>query len=99
VEIKYGIFTSNCSLLISLFSKMVHLRAVLLSILALFVCSSIAKKLKIRLVNGKHNYEGRIEVYHNDKWGEVCDHKWDLKGARVACRMLGYPGAIRYTAG
>ncbi|EDO27792.1 predicted protein, partial [Nematostella vectensis] len=53
--------------------------------------------LKIRLVNGKEPYMGKIEVWHDDRWGEVCDHGWDYKGARVVCRMLGYPDAIRFT--
>lgn len=78
---------------------MFPVRAVLFSILTLCICSSVAKRLQIRMVDGKHHYEGRLEVLHNDKWGEICDHKWDLKGARVACRMLGFPDAVRYTSG
>ena len=56
-------------------------------------------EVRVRLVGGKHSYEGRIEVYYKDEWRAVCDHKWDRRAARVVCRMLGYPDLLRFTKG
>lgn len=52
-----------------------------------------------RLVGGKHAYEGRVQVRYKGIWKGVCDHKWSMREARVACRMLGYPDVERFTRG
>ena len=49
----------------------------------------------LRLVGGSWNGEGRVEIFHNGKWGTVCDDLWGITEARVVCRELGYPMAIR----
>ncbi|XP_041368061.1 deleted in malignant brain tumors 1 protein-like isoform X2 [Gigantopelta aegis] len=49
--------------------------------------------ITIRLVGGPDNTSGRLEVFHNGEWGNVCDDGWDTREAQVICRMMGLPSS------
>jgi hypothetical protein len=53
----------------------------------------------IRLVGGSSPSEGTVLVFHENKWGSICDYHWDIRDANVACRQLGYPRALQYIHG
>lgn len=57
---------------------------------------SAEDNLKIRMRGGELVSEGRIEIKYGEDWGTVCDDDWSLAGAEVACRMLGFDGALDF---
>jgi hypothetical protein len=42
------------------------------------------------LVGGPDESSGRVELYHNNQWGTICDDGFDVSDAAVICYMLGY---------
>lgn len=52
---------------------------------------------KLRLVGpGNRPEEGRLEVLYQGQWGTVCDDDFALQEATVACRQLGFEGALTW---
>lgn len=48
----------------------------------------------IRLVGGSTLSEGRVEIHFHENWWAVCGYTWDPLDAAVACRQLGFTGAL-----
>lgn len=50
---------------------------------------------RIRLITTNDDIGGgRVEVYHDNQWGTICDNNWGLKEAMVVCKELGYKTAL-----
>ena len=45
---------------------------------------------QVRLVNGRHQREGRIEVLVKGHWGPICSNGFTMTTAAVICRQLGF---------
>ena len=50
----------------------------------------------LRLRGGPSHNEGRLEIFHDNEWGTVCDDFFGRRDAKVACKQMDYTGAEAY---
>ena len=55
----------------------------------MFVLCAECEDGDLRLVDGRSQYEGRVEVCQEGLWGFVCDDLWTEASGIVACRQAG----------
>ncbi|XP_071504917.1 CD5 antigen-like [Diadema antillarum] len=48
----------------------------------------------IRLVDGGAPWKGRLQVFHDQTWGTVCNDSWSYENALVVCHQRGYAGVV-----
>ncbi|XP_072166970.1 CD5 antigen-like [Diadema setosum] len=51
---------------------------------------SYAQEYDVRLVGGPSPQAGRVEIFHDNSWGTICDNSWSSTEAEVVCDQLGY---------
>ncbi|XP_050673785.1 protein bark beetle isoform X2 [Leptidea sinapis] len=45
--------------------------------------------IPVRLLGGRTQYEGRLQVRLDGEWGTVCNYKWNIINAALVCNQLG----------
>ncbi|CAI7997790.1 Neurotrypsin, partial [Geodia barretti] len=54
-------------------------------------CSIVACRYgDMRLADGGTEAEGRVELCIDNRWGTVCDNRWNENSTAVACKHLGF---------
>ena len=50
----------------------------------------------LRLYDGSTENEGILEIFHDNRWGSICDRSWDSIDSNIACKQMGFPGYETY---
>lgn len=53
------------------------------------VPKNLPPPVPLRLLGGKTEHEGRLQVMIDGKWGTVCDYGWTITNAALVCHQLG----------
>ena len=75
----------------------INSNAVSVCCISVVVVGNTCLEGEVRLLGGRSQYEGRVELCHNRVWGKVCYDLWSNEDARVVCRQLGYATNGQYT--
>ncbi|KAK7061156.1 copper ion binding [Halocaridina rubra] len=43
------------------------------------------------------NIPGNVQIFHENRWENICDDEWDDREGEIICRQLGYPGLQKIT--
>ncbi|XP_043483219.1 protein bark beetle isoform X2 [Leptopilina heterotoma] len=49
----------------------------------------VSRTIPVRLLGGRTNLEGRLQVRIGEKWGTVCNYGWTIRDAALVCHQLG----------
>ena len=48
----------------------------------------------LRLVNGTKEWEGRVQVYYNNTWGDICADGWSSTNGEILCKQFGFQSYV-----
>ncbi|PIK48342.1 putative deleted in malignant brain tumors 1 protein-like [Apostichopus japonicus] len=52
---------------------------------------------QLRLIDGSDMFSGRVQIFLNGVWGNICANLWDIDDANAVCGVLGYGTAVYFT--
>lgn len=52
---------------------------------------------QLRLMDGSDVFSGRVQIFFNGTWGNVCGNQWDHDDAQLVCNLLGYGEVVYFT--